>query len=91
VWLGDPPADALAAQRALYESYSPDAAQTQWAATNTIVDTDPVALAERVAASVRAAGCDTPNVRVHMDGLTPASVRDQIAGLGRLVSCLDTS
>ena len=82
VWLGDPPADALTAQRALYESYSPDAAQRQWAPTNTIVDADPVALAERVAASVRAAGCDTLNVRVHMDGLTPAAVRDQIASLG---------
>lgn len=89
VWLGDPPVDVLAAQRAVYESYSPTAAQQHWAPTNTIVDTDSAALAERVAQSVRAAGCDTLNVRVHMDGLTPAAVRDQIAHLGPLVTCLD--
>ncbi len=88
VWLGAPPSGALAAQRSLYESYSPDAAQQHWAPTNTIVDTDPVALAERVAESVRAAGGDTLNVRVHMDGLAPAAVRDQIAHLGALTECL---
>ena len=88
VWLGDPPAAALAAQRALYESYSPDAARAHWAPTNTIVESDPVALAEHVAESVRAAGCDTLNVRIHMDGLTPAAVRNQIAALGALTDCL---
>jgi len=88
VWLGDPPTEALAAQRALYESYSSGAAQRHWAGTNTIVDTDPVALTERVAESVRAAGCDTLNVRVHMDGLTPAAVRDQITAVAPLTHCL---
>lgn len=67
---------------ARYERYSPHAAQQHWAPTNTIVDTDAVALAARVVESVRAAGCDAVNLRVHMDGVTPAEVRDQIARLG---------
>lgn len=88
VWLGDPPDAALAAQRALYESYSSDAAQQHWAPTNTIVERDPVALAERVAESVRAAGCDAVNLRVHMHGVPAAAVRDQIPRLGALTGCL---
>lgn len=88
VWSGEPPREALAAQRALYESYASAAAQQHWAPTNTIVDTDSAALAERVAASVRAAGADAVNVRVHMDGLSAAAVRDQIGALAPLVSAL---
>jgi hypothetical protein len=82
VWLGDPPAAPLAAQRALYESYSTDAARRRWADTNTIVDTDPVALAERIAGSVRDAGCDAVNLRVHMHDVPAAAIRDQITLLG---------
>ncbi|MFA5886127.1 MAG: LLM class flavin-dependent oxidoreductase, partial [Acidimicrobiia bacterium] len=78
VWLGRPPEAALAAQRALYESYSPDAAQQHWADANTIVDDDPVALAERVSASLVAAGADAVNLRVHMNGVPPPPVRDPI-------------
>lgn len=88
VWLGDPPAAALAAQRALYESYSPDAAQRHWAPANTIVDTDPAALAERVAESVQTVGADAVNLRVHMDGVPAAAVRDQITALAAAVPLL---
>lgn len=89
VWLGEPPEAALAAQRALYESYSPDAAQQHWAGTNTVVDTDPASLAERVAASVRAAGADAVNLRVHMTGVGDREVRDQIGALADVVPLLD--
>jgi alkanesulfonate monooxygenase SsuD/methylene tetrahydromethanopterin reductase-like flavin-dependent oxidoreductase (luciferase family) len=85
VWLGPPPEEALAAQRALYESYSSGAAQQHWADTNTIVDDDPVALAERVAESVRAAGCDAVNLRVHMHGVPAPAIREQITALGTQV------
>ena len=82
VWLGSPPEAALAAQRALYESYSPDAARQHWADANTIVADDPGALAAQVSESVLAAGCDAVNLRVHMNGVEPAAIRDQIARLG---------
>jgi len=85
VWLGDPPEAALAAQRALYESYSPGTAQQHWASSNTIVDTDPVALAERVVESLRATGTDTLNLRVHMNGVPAAEIRDQITRLGEVL------
>jgi alkanesulfonate monooxygenase SsuD/methylene tetrahydromethanopterin reductase-like flavin-dependent oxidoreductase (luciferase family) len=88
VWLGEPPAAALAAQRALYESYSPDAAQRHWAETNTIVDSDPSALAERIRASVRDAGCDAVNLRVHMVGVDDHAIRDQITALTDVVPLL---
>lgn len=82
VWLGPPPEEALAAQRALYESYSPGAAQQHWADANTIVDDDPVALAERISASLAAAGTDAVNLRVHMFGVAPAAIREQIERIG---------
>lgn len=82
VWLGAPPEVALAAQRARYESYSPDAAQQHWAAANTIVDADPGALAARVADSLRTIGADALNLRVHVPGVPATTIRDQIERLG---------
>jgi alkanesulfonate monooxygenase SsuD/methylene tetrahydromethanopterin reductase-like flavin-dependent oxidoreductase (luciferase family) len=82
VWLGPPPEAALAAQRALYESYSPATAQQHWADANTIVDDEPVALAERVAASLTEAGADAVNLRVHMNGVPAAVIREQIERIG---------
>jgi len=82
VWLGPPPEEALAAQRALYESYSPGAAQQHWADANTIVDDDPVALAERVSESLAAAGTDAVNLRVHKNGVPAAPIREQITRIG---------
>jgi alkanesulfonate monooxygenase SsuD/methylene tetrahydromethanopterin reductase-like flavin-dependent oxidoreductase (luciferase family) len=82
VWLGTPPAAAIRAQRAVYESYSPTTAQQHWAEQNVLVDGDADALAARVAASVRAVGGDAVNLRVHLPDLAPGEIRDQIAALG---------
>jgi len=82
VWLGEPPEAALAAQRALYEGYSPDAAQRHWAGTNTIVDADAGVLATRVRESLDAVGADAVNLRVHVHGIPAAAIRDQIERLG---------
>ncbi|MFA5885989.1 MAG: hypothetical protein WDA60_19215, partial [Acidimicrobiia bacterium] len=62
-----------------------------WADANTIVDDDPVALAERVSASLVAAGADAVNLRVHMNGVPPAAIRDQITALAAAIPCLDVS
>ncbi|GMU78948.1 MAG: hypothetical protein AMXMBFR46_17410 [Acidimicrobiia bacterium] len=82
VWLGPPPESAIAAQRALYESYSPDDAQQHWAESNVIVDDDAAALAARVTGSLRAVGADACNLRVHMPDIAPGAVREQITRLG---------
>jgi alkanesulfonate monooxygenase SsuD/methylene tetrahydromethanopterin reductase-like flavin-dependent oxidoreductase (luciferase family) len=85
VWLGPPPQRAIDAQRAVYESYAPDAAQRHWADTNTLMADDPAELAARVSASLRAANADACNLRVHMPGVPADAVRAQIERLGREV------
>jgi alkanesulfonate monooxygenase SsuD/methylene tetrahydromethanopterin reductase-like flavin-dependent oxidoreductase (luciferase family) len=85
VWLGRPPDAAIRAQRAVYESYSPDAAQQHWADQNVFVDDDADALAARVVESVLAVGGDAVNLRVHLPDVGPEVIRDQITALGRQV------
>jgi alkanesulfonate monooxygenase SsuD/methylene tetrahydromethanopterin reductase-like flavin-dependent oxidoreductase (luciferase family) len=82
VWLGAPPDAAIRAQRAVYESYSPAAAQAHWADQNVLVDRDPSALAERIAESARAVGADACNLRVHLPDVEAAAIREQISALG---------
>jgi alkanesulfonate monooxygenase SsuD/methylene tetrahydromethanopterin reductase-like flavin-dependent oxidoreductase (luciferase family) len=82
VWLGAPPAAAIAAQRAVYEGYAPEEAQQHWADEHTLADGDPVALSERVRDSLVAVGADAVNLRVHMPGVEPRAIRDQIERLG---------
>jgi alkanesulfonate monooxygenase SsuD/methylene tetrahydromethanopterin reductase-like flavin-dependent oxidoreductase (luciferase family) len=82
VWLGTPPAAAIRAQRAVYESYSPATAQQHWAEQNVLVDDDPDALVARVVDSVRAVDGDAVNLRVHLPDVSPAQIRDQITQLG---------
>jgi len=85
VWLGTPPEAAIGAQRAVYESYSPAAAQQHWAEQNVIVDDDADALAARVADSVRAVDGDAVNLRLHLPDVSPDEIRLQIAALGAAV------
>jgi len=85
VWFGSPPAAAIRAQRAVYESYSPATAQQHWAEQNVLVDDDAGALAARVAESVRAVDGDAVNLRVHLPDVSPDEIRDQIAALGDAV------
>jgi len=85
VWLGTPPEAAIGAQRAVYESYSPSAAQQHWAEQNVLVDRDADALAARVVESVQAVDGDAVNLRVHLPDVGPDEIRDQIAALGATV------
>ena len=85
VWLGAPPDAAIRSQRAVYESYSPAAAQQHWAEQNVLVDDDAGALAARVVESVRAVDGDAVNLRVHLPDVGPDEIRDQIAALGATV------
>jgi hypothetical protein len=86
VWLGAPSDAAIRAQRTVYESYSPAAAQQHWAEQNVMVDDDADALAARVAESVRAVDGDAVNLRVHLPEVQADEIRDQITALGAVVA-----
>lgn len=81
VWAGPPPVRRQARQVEVYRGYAAPAASAHWVDDALITDDDPLALAERVAAAVTAAGCDTVNIRLHVPGITPAEVRGQLAAL----------
>jgi alkanesulfonate monooxygenase SsuD/methylene tetrahydromethanopterin reductase-like flavin-dependent oxidoreductase (luciferase family) len=82
VWIGAPPTGAIDAQRAVYESDSPSAAQAHWAQTNTLAAEDGATLAAALRASVDEVNADALNLRVHMPGIEPRAIREQIALLG---------
>ena len=58
------------------------AAQDHWGADELVADDDPMAVAERLAAAVDAAGADALNLRLHVPGIDPESARAQLALLG---------
>ena len=79
VWVGEPPQAAIDAQMAHYRSYAPAGAQANWAADDgTIVGTTGAEVAERLAEVVHESGCETVNVRVHVAGLRPGDIREQL-------------
>ena len=82
VWLGAPPVDAMAAQRAVYSGYSSGSARAHWSDHDTITTNDPSELADLVVASVIEVGADAVNLRVHLPGVPSEAVREQIVVLG---------
>jgi alkanesulfonate monooxygenase SsuD/methylene tetrahydromethanopterin reductase-like flavin-dependent oxidoreductase (luciferase family) len=89
IWIGPPPEDEIAAQIQHYRSYAPAAAMERWADEDqTIVAGDADEAAERVGEMLMGSGCDTLNLRVHVKGLSPDSVRSQIELLGEAFSGL---
>lgn len=79
VWIGDPPTDEMAAQMDHYRSYAPDQAIKNWDGDQFVVGSTGAEAAERLVAVLEASECDTVNVRVHVKGLLPAQVDEQIA------------
>lgn len=79
VWIGEPPAEAIAAQMQHYRSYAPDRAIKNWGdGDSTIVGATGVEVAEKLATMLADSDCDTVNVRVHVAGLTPDDIRRQL-------------
>jgi alkanesulfonate monooxygenase SsuD/methylene tetrahydromethanopterin reductase-like flavin-dependent oxidoreductase (luciferase family) len=87
-WVGPPPQSRQDEQVDVYRGYAAAAAQTHWSDNALLSSADPVELADRVADTVQAAGCDAVNLRLHVPGIAPAEVRDQLAALGELVPLL---
>lgn len=82
VWVGEPPRDRMADQLGIYRSYSSAAAQQHWHGDQLVGDTDATAVAGALADAVTAAGADAVNLRVHVPGVMPNEVREQIERLG---------
>jgi len=80
VWLGEVPAALVARQRQVYDRVTGD--PTAFGADQTVVADDAVRLADRLSAVVRATGATSLDLRVHLPGIPPESVRRQIAELG---------
>jgi alkanesulfonate monooxygenase SsuD/methylene tetrahydromethanopterin reductase-like flavin-dependent oxidoreductase (luciferase family) len=83
-WLGEPPRSRLDEQLDRYRSYTPRAAQAHWGEEDRqLVDgADPATVVDGLLAVARAVGADALNLRVHVPGVAPASIREQIVGLG---------
>ena len=88
VWLGAPPTDAMADQRAVYAGYAASGAQAHWGATDTLVADDATELAAAIDRSTAAVGADCVNLRVHLPGVGPDAVRSQIERLGEVLDVL---
>ena len=80
VWLGKAKGDLIEAQRRVYDSYA--GRGTGFGGDQTVTSDDPGDLAEQLDRAVRASGADALNLRVHLPGMPPDEVRDQIARLG---------
>lgn len=78
VWIGEPPNDEMAAQMEHYRSYAPESAMKNWDGDQLIAGETGAEVAERLGDFLDAAGCDTVNVRIHVKGLTPAQVDEQL-------------
>jgi alkanesulfonate monooxygenase SsuD/methylene tetrahydromethanopterin reductase-like flavin-dependent oxidoreductase (luciferase family) len=83
VWLGDPPADAVEGQMQFYRGYTSSKAQTHWGEGHELIaGPDGAAVAAGLAQILEATGCDALNLRVHVHGLAPEVIREQIERLG---------
>ncbi len=79
VWIGDPPTQQMEDQMAHYRSYAPAHAILNWGDEQQLVHgADGREAAERLARTLVESNCNAINVRVHLKGLTPNQVRDQI-------------
>jgi len=80
VWLGQPRAELVDAQRRVYDSYAGPA--SEFGGDQTVASHDPAALVEALDDAVRTSGADAINLRVHLPGMPPSEVREQIIRLG---------
>ena len=87
-WLGPPPRAAADQQMDFYRGYASSEAQEGWGGDELIWALEPSELAERLADFARRAGCDALDLRIHLTGLEPARIRDQIASLGEALGPL---
>jgi alkanesulfonate monooxygenase SsuD/methylene tetrahydromethanopterin reductase-like flavin-dependent oxidoreductase (luciferase family) len=82
VWVGPLPETVVAAQRAVYDSFSRAEVQQHFTGDQTIHSDDPADIAEQLAAAVEHVQADALNLRVHLPGVDAEQARHQITRLG---------
>ncbi len=79
VWIGQPPVAEMNAQMAHYRSYAPAQAILNWGNDEQLIHAeDGLQAAEELARTLRESNCNAVNVRVHLKGLAPTQVREQL-------------
>lgn len=83
VWLGDAPSASADEQMDFYRSYARSETQRHWGEGQELISAASGAeLAERLAEFCAAGGCTALNLRLHLTGLGPERIRDQLGALG---------
>lgn len=83
VWLGDAPKESEREQMAFYRGYARGDTQKHWGEGEELIAAPTGGeLAERLAAFCEAGGCDALNLRLHLTGLAPERIREQVEALG---------
>lgn len=83
VWLGEPPRSQERKQMDFYRGYARDEAQKHWGAGEELISGGTGAeLAERLATFCAAGGCNGLNLRLHLTGLEPTQIREQLEAIG---------
>ena len=83
VWLGDAPTENESQQMDFYRSYARQETQQHWGSGQELIaGASGAELAEHLATFCREGGCDALNLRLHLTGLAPAHIREQVEALG---------
>jgi hypothetical protein len=80
VWLGDVETELVGRQRAVYDSYSD--AKIRFGDDQTIASSEPAEVVARLCELIEMTNSDALNLRVHLPGMPPEAVREQIEALG---------
>ena len=89
VWIGGPPGEAVDNQLGLYRSYAAQGTMARWdQGANIVLAADGAEAAEQLWTAMEATGTDTINIRIHVVGLSPAYIREQLDLHGELVERL---
>jgi alkanesulfonate monooxygenase SsuD/methylene tetrahydromethanopterin reductase-like flavin-dependent oxidoreductase (luciferase family) len=86
--VGEPPRSHIDDQVRRYRGYAEPGAQEHWQGDQLVASPEPAAVAEELAAVAARAGADALNLRVHVPGVSPNEVRDQIVAMGEVVTQL---
>jgi len=83
VWIGPPPEAEVEAQMDFYRGYASQNAQAHWGEGQQLVSGESGGeVAEKLLEIADHGGCDAFNLRVHVKGIEPARIEEQIARLG---------
>lgn len=83
VWIGPPPDAEVEAQMDFYRAYASQSAQAHWGEGQQLVSgANGGEVAEKLLEIADRGGCDAFNLRVHVKGIEPARIEEQIGRLG---------